>query len=269
MFIHKNFEFIFYCDSSWGYFFLIFELHGDDFNFAVHFSDNGLGFFLFQTGAYAEAAEQYEYLVALNPRNMHAYSNLGATQILNAQFQEAIATFNRALEIDPQAIAYSNLGINYFYIGDFEQALAALDKAVALEPSDSTAQANRADVLWMMGRQHDARDGYLVARGLAETALVVNSQDPFALTLLAWIETMLDEHETARNTLDLAMTLAPEDPYTHYTDGLVRLYADDPDGAADAFSVAIDLGYSRELLRADPHLKGRFGEPRFARLMRD
>jgi tetratricopeptide (TPR) repeat protein len=222
---------------------------------------------MFHSGRYAEASEQFSYAVALNPSNMNGYSNLGTAQMLGGSFAEAVATFKRALEIEPRQVTYSNLGLLYYYLGDLDVAIAAHDRAVALEPGDYLARVNRGDALWAAGRQEEAQATYRIARDLAEEALQVDAQDPFLRIDLAWIDAMLGDLPAARRRMERALPLAPDDPYTHYIDGLVHLRGGELDAAARAFRKAVDLGYSRALLRADPHLGKRITDPRFAPIL--
>jgi tetratricopeptide (TPR) repeat protein/TolB-like protein/DNA-binding winged helix-turn-helix (wHTH) protein len=223
-----------------------------------------LGAFLFRTGRYAEAAEQYEYVVALNPDNMNGYSNLGTAQMLGGYFAEAIATFNKALEIEPRHVTYSNLGLMFYYLGDLDQAVENHERAVELAPNDYLARINHGDALWAAGREEEALAAYRRARELAERVLQVDSRDPFPRLDLAWIHAMLGNSEEARSRMDRALPLAPDDPYTHYIDGLIYLRAGDVAGAAGAFEKAVELGYSRQLLAADPQLGALATDTRFA-----
>jgi tetratricopeptide (TPR) repeat protein len=71
---------------------------------------------------------------------------------------------------------------------------------------------------------------------------------------LAWINAMLDDGSEARALMDRARSLAPDDPFTHYYDGLVLARVGDIDGAIAALEVAVDSGYPIALLAAERHL---------------
>jgi tetratricopeptide (TPR) repeat protein/DNA-binding winged helix-turn-helix (wHTH) protein len=228
---------------------------------------SALGTFLFLTGRYADGAEQYQYAAALEPDSMTAYLNLGTAQMAAGFFAEAIATFNKSLELEPKQVTYSNLGLLYYYLGDLESAIAAHDEAVKLEPRDYLARINRGDALWASGRERAARESYRYGRELAEEELRVNPQDPYLLMDLAWTAAMLGDLGAARLQMNRAMPLAPEDPQTHYIDGLIHLRENSLDAAAHSFARALELGYSPALLRADPHLRSLKSDARFAELV--
>jgi hypothetical protein len=84
---------------------------------------------------------------------------------------------------------------------------------------------------------------------------------------LAWILAMLDKPEDARALMDRARGLAPDDPYTHYYDGIVYLRAGDKENALGALEVAAEKGYSRRLLGTEPHLAILRDDPRFAAIV--
>ena len=89
---------------------------------------------------------------------------------------------------------------------------------------------------------------------MALDALAVNSNDAFILMDLAWINTMLGRHEEARELIDKSLKLVPEDPYVHYIEGLMFNKSGDTRAVLGALQQAIKLGYSRQLLAADPNL---------------
>ena len=91
----------------------------------------------------------------------------------------------------------------------------------------------------------------------------MNPNDPFTMMDLAWIHAMLDQHEDTRELMDRARELAPDDPYTHYIDALVSLRGGDEDDALQSLEVAVDKGYSRQMLAADPQLASLKDDPRF------
>lgn len=226
-----------------------------------------LGLFLYRSGRYEEAAEQYRYAVALNPDDMHSQANLGASYMLDGNFSAAVPAFEKAIEIEPKKMAYSNLGLVYYYLGQYEDAIASHRAAVELEPKDYLALLNLGDTLWVAGRLDEAEEAFTRASELAMGALNVNASDPAVIIDVAWIRAMLGNATEARALMDRAHRLAPDDPYTHYYDALVYLKAGDKSAALAALETALDKGYSRQMLAADPHLAGLRGDSRFSAIV--
>jgi tetratricopeptide (TPR) repeat protein/DNA-binding winged helix-turn-helix (wHTH) protein len=216
---------------------------------------NRLGNFLYYQGRYDEAAEQYQYAIALDRSNSNAYSNLGTVYTHEGNFEAALIAFQQSIEINPKATAYTNLGMMHYYLGQFAESVANHRRAVELEPNDHLSRLNLGDALWNSGDRSGARDVYTTALQLAEAAFNVNPNDPFTIMDMAWIHAMLGDGSKARSLMGRARDLAPDDPYTHYYDGLVLAREGDIEGAIAALEVAVDLGYPVAFLAAEPHLE--------------
>ena len=228
---------------------------------------NRLGTFLFQSGRFEEAVEQYQYVVGLEPNDMNGYSNLGGAHTVLGNFPAAANAYRKALEIEPTKSTYSNLGLMHYYLGEMDAAIENLNNAVELQPNDYLAKSNLGDALWIAGRRDEAKREFEKAEGLIEDALKVNPNDPFSMMDLAWVRAMLDKHDSARDLMDRARGMAPDDPYTHYYDGMIFLRAGDKEAALDALEIAADKGYSRLVLGTEPHLSTLRDEPRFAAIV--
>lgn len=228
---------------------------------------NALGYFLYRSGRYAEAAKEYEYVVALDRSNSIGWGNLGAAYMLDGDFEAALATYRRAIEIAPRQATYANLGLMYYYLNRADEAVAAQRKSVELAPKDHLAWSNLGDALWMSGQKDESRTAFRNAEELANAALEVNPNNPAFLMDLAWITAMLDRPQEARSLIDRALGIAPGDPYGHYYSGLIRLRAGDSGAALDDFGSALERGYPLGLLAADPQLESLRGDPRLQRLV--
>ena len=228
---------------------------------------NALGSFLYAAGRYAEAAEQFEYVVALDSENMIGYSNLGTAYMLADDFSKAAPALRKAISIEPRASTYSNLGLMYYYLGNFDEAIEAHRHATELSPSDPIRWSNLGDALWIAGRTGEARETFESAATLADAALGVNPNDPYTQMDMAWINAMLDKGDSARELINRARSLAPEDPYAHYIDGLIHLRNSDFDAALDALEIAAEKGYSLKMMAAEPHLAALQSYPRFQDLI--
>lgn len=228
---------------------------------------NNLGIYLFHQGRYREAAEQYRYALAFDRSNSNVYSNLGTAYMLDGDFTSALVAFEESLEIDPKANTYTNLGLLHYYLGQFDDAIANHRKAAELEPNDYLLWANLGDALWASRDRESALKAYESALALAYDVFKVNPNDPFTMMDLAWLHSMLGESEDALALMDRARPLAPDDPYTHYYDGLVRFRHGDTDGAIAAFEIAVDGGYPTALLSAEPHLAALHSNPEFQSIL--
>lgn len=230
---------------------------------------NRLGTFLYRAGRYNEAAEQYQIVVALNPDNMNGHSNLGTSFMLMGEFESARSAFERAIGIEPKKVSYVNLGLMHYYLGDFDDAIDSMQQAVELEPNDYLARSNLGDALWASGRTADARASFEKARALAEAAYQVNPVDSYTLMDLAWIHSMLDDHENAQSFIERSLELAPNDAYGHYYAALIAIQVDDTDAALSSLERAAEAGYSISMMAAEPHFVPLRNNPAFTTIISD
>jgi len=74
-----------------------------------------------------------------------AYSNLGFALYQKGQVDEAIAEYQKALDLNPGlADTHTRLGIALWQKGRRDEAIAQLQEVVRLNPHDSNAQSNLA-----------------------------------------------------------------------------------------------------------------------------
>lgn len=85
---------------------------------------------------YGQAAERLERLVAIEPENSAIFYNLGVVYTFLGREDEAIAHFEKALELSPDYVqAWYNMGqICLIKKKDFSRALNCFDRAVTIRP---------------------------------------------------------------------------------------------------------------------------------------
>ncbi|MGB5580612.1 MAG: tetratricopeptide repeat protein, partial [Woeseia sp.] len=164
---------------------------------------------------------------------------------------------------------YSNLALMHYYLGEFDAAIDNLAHAIRLQPNDYLAHSTMGDALWVAGRQSEARKEFLIAESLAMEALDVNPNDPLSMMDLAWIRAMLGKQNEARRLINKARDRAPDDPYTHFYDALIHLKAGDRGDALDALQNAVNKGYARKMMAAEPNLRTLRGDPVFETIIQN
>jgi tetratricopeptide (TPR) repeat protein len=89
----------------------------------------------------AKAIAHLQKAVAIYPRYLKAYNDLGAHQLVSGLLDEAAESLARAIEIDPKAFnPRLNLGMVLVQQHRFEEASAELSTAVSLESNSASAR---------------------------------------------------------------------------------------------------------------------------------
>jgi len=131
------------------------------------------------------------------------------------QFEEAIATWHKVLELGPDsAKAQYNLGVTFASAGKYEDAIPWFRKALELRPDDPRTNSSLGMVLARTGHQEEALEHLRRAEeaiGHLERAVALKPDDPSAHYNLG--SALLDYHGAVREALaqwSETLRLAPE-----------------------------------------------------------
>ena len=96
---------------------------------------------MLKQGKNAEAIENFDKLIELNPNISNAYNNKGVALGYLNKYQEAINNYNKAIELDPKNFEpYKNKFCPLYNLKRYEEAVEACDKAIELEPNHHNIQ---------------------------------------------------------------------------------------------------------------------------------
>jgi tetratricopeptide (TPR) repeat protein len=108
---------------------------------------NNRGLAYFHLGKFAQAMEDYNKAIAINPEYSGAYNNRGLLYFKQGNFNLAISDFNQSIEKNTESASayssYSNRGLAYFHQGNFSQAMLDYNKAIEINPYFADAYSNR------------------------------------------------------------------------------------------------------------------------------
>jgi Flp pilus assembly protein TadD len=95
------------------------------------------------------------------PKRSAAWNTLGRAQLRLGQRQDAITSFEKAVELnDKSSYAKNNLGLALIYDKRFEEAIDVLEQAVELEPVEAFMWNNLGMAYEQVDRLEDARESY-------------------------------------------------------------------------------------------------------------
>jgi tetratricopeptide (TPR) repeat protein len=116
-----------------------------------------LGTILTQRGQLDEAMAEFQKALEIEPDYEHAHRNLGALLASVGRLDEGIGHLRKALEINPNySDAHNNLGIALRDQGNIDAAIAEFRKALESNLDNTAAYNNLATVLLSLGRVDEA-----------------------------------------------------------------------------------------------------------------
>src|SRR5436190_5378387 len=117
-----------------------------------------------EQGKFRTAEKQYQTVLAKNPKNLDALSNLGVIYFRTGKIRSAEATLKKALAIAPNDdFVLTTLGIVHYRQSRFDDALKELRKAIEINPNSATAHNYLGITASQKGRQQEAEKEMLQA----------------------------------------------------------------------------------------------------------
>jgi tetratricopeptide (TPR) repeat protein len=157
-------------------------------------------------GAYAEAVALFQRMLEIDPHHAIALNNLGAALSRLSQFQQAEKYFRMAVKERPDfADAYSNLGMVSRWRGYFDESEKSLRTALKLNPKHVDARTNLGTTLALLNRLREAK-------GQFSKVLKARPRDADALFGMGQIASMEGRFDEADKTLKRALQVRPKMP---------------------------------------------------------
>jgi len=108
---------------------------------AENFKIEGNGYM--KNGAFDEAIKSYNKAIEIDPTNAVYFCNRAAAQTGKQAYDRALTDCRKALEIDPDySKAYSRMGLTYSKMEAFDQAVECYEKALKLDPNNEGYKKN-------------------------------------------------------------------------------------------------------------------------------
>ena len=126
---------------------------------ATKIINEGVG--LSQAGNQDEAIAKFNEALALNPKCVDCYYNIGAASAQKKDYDKAIEAYNKSIELKPTAEAYSGLANVYNAQRKFDEATAASKKAAELSSAPGASASpeatyNQGVILFNQGKAAEA-----------------------------------------------------------------------------------------------------------------
>ena len=152
----------------------------------------------------AEAAEA----AGASPTTADDYFLRGNAHYLAAQYDQALADYNRSLELRPDDPAtVNNRGNALSRLGRHEEALAGYNRSLELRPDDAVTLSNRGNALADLGRYEEALVDH-------NRSLALRPDDPDTLNNRGNALAGLARHQEALSDYNRSLALRPDNPDT-------------------------------------------------------
>ena len=192
---------------------------------------NNFGAELLKQGRLDEAIAEFERAVEVDPAFPAAQFNLAYAYERRDRIDEAIAQYKKAIQLEPgNVVGLNNLGVLYDKKGLYDEAIMSYEEALRADPSNAMVQGNLANAKKNKG--------------------------------------VIQERQVQISNARKEVEARPKDPRAAYN--LARVYAalDMKDPAFEWLSKALQLGFDDfQFLRDDPALAGLKSDPRLGKLM--
>jgi adenylate cyclase len=151
-----------------------------------------------------QAYEAAGRALKINPRVPRAYAVLGILQMLDGEFDEAIASVQKAVALEPNgADSQLNLAIIFTHAGRHAEALAAMQRVLQLDPKPQSQVYDYYALVLFMNRRYDEAIAALPRVQPAE-------QSDLGLEVLAMAHARLGQTEEARKLVDAFRRRLPQ-----------------------------------------------------------
>jgi len=181
------------------------------------------------------------------------------------RFDEAIAGFKRAAELDPAApVTYTYLGFAYHIAGRFDEGIAQLNKALEIDPNYPLALLNLGSIYALKGMFEEA-----VAQADKVFSVWPTIEDAQILSFLGWVYAVSGRQEKARSVLNRMLDLRARRYMDAYSIGEVYAGLGEKDKAFEWLSKACEEHSGQMwLIKIDPWIKNLRSEPRYKELLK-
>jgi len=96
-----------------------------------------------------------------DPNDVWGWRNKGGTLYFEGKYDEAIACYDKAIEIDPDnPVVWNNKGLALNSLGKYKEAIACYDRVIEIDSKDADAWNNKGLALNSLGNTEEAKKCY-------------------------------------------------------------------------------------------------------------
>ena len=188
-----------------------------------------------QCAMYTDSDTLWWTTLSKNPDSWMAHNNIAISLLQKGRVEEAVAHYNKALELNPgYGEAHYNLANSLLRLGHVEEAVAHYEEALAINPNNAPAHYNLAAVLVQTGRMDAAIDHY-------NKVLEIDPNHAAAHNNLGAVLGRVGRAEEAVAQYVKALELNPNNAEAHYNLGNTLLQMGRMDEAIAHYNETLEL----------------------------
>lgn len=182
-------------------------------------------------------------LIRDNPKDAEAILMLAQVARLSGHAEQSLRLFKKSVELAPDsAEGHFHLGNSHYDLGEFDQAVASYRRALAINPALHAAEINLANTLLATNMEEEAAE-------LSESTLQAYPNSLQALSNLAQANMRIGDLWEARQNLTDALGLAPGHPEILNNLGVACQLQGDVDSALGHFRAGLAADPQNDLSR--------------------
>ncbi len=203
---------------------------------------------------YADAIQSFNKAIEADPEYSDAYNYLGLVYDNQGDYNQALYYYRRAFEIKPtDAVIANNLGIVYAVQKDYDNARWYTNKSIELNPNYYNAYNNLGWISQTLGDKEKALEHFLKAYELDPT-------NAYACKHIASIYDDQGKHDDAVSYYKKSIDNDPNDAGTYYDMGVAYWSLQDWESVVDAWEKCLSINRShKEALEWLPKAKEKLG----------
>jgi len=194
-----------------------------------------LGVLRFINEDYEEAISSYDKALEIKPDYYEVWGNRGVALNDLGKYEEAIASYDKVLEIKPyDHKARNNRGIALGKLGKYEEAIVSYDKAIEIKPDDYEAWNNRGVTLGNIGRNEEAIVSY-------NKAIEIKPDDQDAWINRGHALFIMGRYEEANVSYDKSLEIKPDKHEVWNNRGVALAYLCRYEEAIASYDKALEI----------------------------
>jgi tetratricopeptide (TPR) repeat protein/predicted Ser/Thr protein kinase len=170
-----------------------------------------LGIFYYYRAQYDDALAQFQRVTKLAPALAQGHFSLGAVFTDMGRYQQGEAALLEALRLRKDRDTLLGLGALLAYEKRHAESAGYYERARKIGPDTYLLLSNLADSYRRTERSADALEAYREALELADAQVIENPRNSEARAFAAYLSARLRDHARAQREIRQAMRLAPED----------------------------------------------------------